>query len=56
MTAAQAHEAAMLERELRDMAAREKAQYKRQTLSQASRLLRDLLNEDEPYTEPTDEL
>ena len=53
-----ASEASMLERELMDLASKEKAQYKRQTMVQTARLLRDLLNEDEdePYTGPTDDL
>lgn len=50
-------EASMLERELMDLASKEKAQYKRQTMVQTARLLRDLLNEgeDEPHVGPTDE-
>lgn len=57
MTRQQAQDAQMLERELRDIAGHEKAQYKRQTQLQAARLLRELLDadEDEPHTGPTDD-
>ena len=56
MNAKLASEASMLERELMDLASKEKVQYKRQTMVQTARLLRDLLNEDEPHTGPTDDL
>lgn len=51
MTSKQAEEAVMLERELRDIAGREKAQYRRHVLEQVARLLRDLIgaDDDEPY-------
>ena len=42
MTLKQKEQAGVLERELRDIAGREKAEYKRQALAQSARLLRDL--------------
>lgn len=40
-------EASQVECELRDIASREKVQYKRQVMAQAARVLRDLINYDE---------
>lgn len=42
MTREQREECGLRERELRDIAGREKAEYKRQALAQSARLLRDL--------------
>lgn len=42
MTLKQKEQAGVLERELRDIAGREKAEYNRQALAQSARLLRDL--------------
>lgn len=58
MASQQSQDAIMLERELREMADKEKGQAKRQTMLQAARLLRDLIgaDDDEPYNpEPTDD-
>lgn len=57
MNAKLASEASLLERELMDIASREKVGYKRQTMVQTARLLRDLLNEGEDeMPPPTDDL
>lgn len=55
MTPAQESTADLLQKELREMASREKVQYKARTLYDAANLLRDLLNDsDEPV--PVDDL
>jgi hypothetical protein len=55
MTPKQVGDAQFLERELRTMAQREKAQYKARTLYDAANLLRDLLQGDDDEVPATDE-
>lgn len=57
MNARLIQEASRLERELNELASKEKGQYKKHVMVQTARLLRDILNydEDEPHIGLTDD-